>query len=335
MQKFDVAIVGAGPAGLECARKLKNKNLSVAIFEKNKIIGPKICAGGLTGLAENFDFPAEKTRSFLRHQIFFDKKIFEINLRRPIRTISQHDLGQHQFQKIKNSKNIKIFCGAEIKKISEKKIVTQKNEKFGFKFLVGADGANSAVRKFLNLPAKFCVGICQNFSEIREKICWRVDPQKIPAGYFWIFPHQKFTNYGIYFDPKILHPAAAQKNFSEFLAAAGKKFSAKKVRAAAVNFNFCGCEFGEIFLVGDAAGLASRGTGEGISFALISGAEIARKILDKNYALPQLRRILKIKKKQELALRIFKFFPAIFQKFFLRILFFLLRKKWAQKFFEI
>ena len=62
--KFDVVIIGAGPAGLKCAEQLKNSNLSVLVIEKNKIIGPKVCAGGLTPLAANFDFPELKTRTF-------------------------------------------------------------------------------------------------------------------------------------------------------------------------------------------------------------------------------------------------------------------------------
>lgn len=42
-------IIGAGPAGLNCANRLIGENKDVLILEKNDIIGPKICAGGLTG----------------------------------------------------------------------------------------------------------------------------------------------------------------------------------------------------------------------------------------------------------------------------------------------
>ena len=62
--KFDIIIIGAGPGGLECAIQLNNSNLSVLIIEKNDIIGPKICAGGLTGLTSDFYIPSDKTRSF-------------------------------------------------------------------------------------------------------------------------------------------------------------------------------------------------------------------------------------------------------------------------------
>ena len=51
--------------------------------------------------------------------------------------------------------------------------------------------------------------------------------------------------------------------------------------------------------MGDAAGLASVMTGEGIPYALISGQEIGRKILNPDYKMAGLKRILEIKKKQK------------------------------------
>jgi len=47
MEKYDVVIVGAGPAGLACAKELSKGSKTILLIEKNKIIGPKVCAGGL------------------------------------------------------------------------------------------------------------------------------------------------------------------------------------------------------------------------------------------------------------------------------------------------
>ncbi len=46
--KYDVVIVGAGPAGLELARLLGKRELSVLVIEKNRQLGKKVCAGGIT-----------------------------------------------------------------------------------------------------------------------------------------------------------------------------------------------------------------------------------------------------------------------------------------------
>ena len=48
MEKFDVVIVGGGPAGLICAERLSKTDLSVILLEKDSIFGDKVCAGGLT-----------------------------------------------------------------------------------------------------------------------------------------------------------------------------------------------------------------------------------------------------------------------------------------------
>ena len=54
MDKYDVVVVGGGPGGLKCAETLGEAGKKVLILEKNEIIGPKVCAGGLTRKA--FDF---------------------------------------------------------------------------------------------------------------------------------------------------------------------------------------------------------------------------------------------------------------------------------------
>ena len=60
----------------------------------------------------------------------------------------------------------------------------------------------------------------------------------------------------------------------------GMRIEPDAVRAGLVNFDYRGVRFDRTFLVGDAAGLASGLTGEGIHPALISGRAVARMILD-------------------------------------------------------
>ena len=48
MNKYDVIIIGAGPAGAFLAYKLKNKGISVLLLEKEIFPRYKSCAGGLT-----------------------------------------------------------------------------------------------------------------------------------------------------------------------------------------------------------------------------------------------------------------------------------------------
>ena len=48
MNKYDVVIAGAGPAGSYLAYKLKNQGLDVLLLEKKSFPRYKCCAGGLS-----------------------------------------------------------------------------------------------------------------------------------------------------------------------------------------------------------------------------------------------------------------------------------------------
>ena len=48
MSKYDVVIIGGGPAGLSCATTLARSGVNVMLLERKKNIGRKVCAGGIT-----------------------------------------------------------------------------------------------------------------------------------------------------------------------------------------------------------------------------------------------------------------------------------------------
>jgi len=329
--QYDVIIIGAGPAGLECANQFKNSNLSVLLIEKNKIIGPKTCAGGLTNLNKNFDIPKEKTRSFPKQEIFIKEKSHTINLVNSLKTISRFDLGQYQSQKIKKCKNVKILKETLVKEIKKNEIVTSIGN-FKFKYLVGADGSNSIVRKHLGFKSKICIGMCYNISKITDWFIWYVNPKKLKSGYIWVFPHKKYTNIGVYYNPDLVSAKNAKIALEDFLTFHEFDFSNSKFEAAPINYSYCGCIFDNIFLIGDAAGLASKTTGEGISFALTSGKEIAKRIMNPNYEMDDLDKILIFKKRQERMLKVFDSLPFI-QTILFKIFLNLMKKKWFQTYF--
>ena len=95
-ENYDIIIIGAGPGGLACAQELGKSKLSVLLLEKNDVIGPKICAGGLKNLDNNFKLPADKIRTFPEEDYTSKYKSYTLKLDKPLRTISRHDLGQHQ-----------------------------------------------------------------------------------------------------------------------------------------------------------------------------------------------------------------------------------------------
>ncbi len=315
--KYDVIILGAGPAGLKCAEELKNTNLSVLLIEKNKIIGPKICAGGLTQLTDGFDYPKDKTIIFNKLGMYLGNKKYEISMNYHIRTLDRYELGQYMLTKIKNTKNITILKETLVKSIEKDKIKTTRGT-FHFKHLVGADGSASIVRKYLGLENKIYIGIQYIIPKRYKEMKWFLNPKLLQSGYGWIFPHKKYTSAGVFFNPKLLKIDKAKEALNKILDDSKIDYKNAKYEGGPANCLYKGIKFGNIFLAGDAAGLASAATGEGISFALTSGKEVAKKIINPNHKTLELDKIVKIKQKGDDRLKFLDKIP-LFQNLLLRM----------------
>ncbi len=89
--EYDVIIIGAGPSGLSCAIELQKSEKSILLLEKNKIIGPKICAGGLTTKIKNLGYSldiADKLFSSIKINVPRKSKII-YNLKPFVATIDR------------------------------------------------------------------------------------------------------------------------------------------------------------------------------------------------------------------------------------------------------
>ncbi len=328
-ERYDVIIIGAGPGGLACAHELIDSNLSILLIEKNEIIGPKVCAGGLKNMDKKFELPADKIRTFSEEDYTTKYKSYTLKLEKPLRTISRHDLGQYQVAMLHGLENVKIITGMKVTSIGKNEVHTSAGN-FSFKYLVGADGSNSLVRRHIGLETKSCIGMYYEIPGVTDRVIWHFNPEAIKAGYIWSFPHMDSTSMGVFFNPDCLSPKTAKQALHDYLDAGKIDYSSCKYNTAAISHFYDGCEFGNIFLVGDAAGLALRTNGAGISFAIVSGKEIARKILNPGYKMPELAVILSYKKRQE---NLFSFIERIefIQRPAFRMLMNLMKKPWFHR----
>ncbi|MFB3925043.1 MAG: NAD(P)/FAD-dependent oxidoreductase [Syntrophales bacterium] len=328
---FDVIIIGAGPAGLSCAEELKDSGQSVLIIEKSSVIGPKNCAGGLTPLAGNFDIPPEKTRTFNDPVLLLGDRKYRLHSHIPIRTIDREDLGRHLLSKIAGGRNITILTGLKVQSIHGCEVLTDRGT-FRSRTLVGADGSFSVVRRSLGLITKMGFGFYFDIPRITDDFIMYFNPAVLRSGYLWVFPHVSYTSTGIGFDPDHLAVPEAKQILKKFITELGFSYSGHHLRGGALSYYYAGFHFGPVYLAGDAAGLISKATGEGISFAMASGREIGRKILDERYGMVEFKKMLRFKKRQESIWRVMEIIPP-FQKSFLRVFFHLIGNKSLRSFF--
>lgn len=314
MQSYDVIIIGAGPAGLNAAKILGEAGKSVLILEKNSEIGPKICAGGLTRKSIKYlDLPEEIIDYKYSEIIFNSPRVrSKINFEDIFfYTIDRKNLGQWQLKKL--GEHVAVRTNAHVGKIENDCVTINGNEKIHFDFLIGADGPNSMVRRFLKIKTRLAgVAIQYKFtkSDFKDFEIY-LNTDLFSAWYAWIFPHKDHVSIGYGYPQKIFSPLRAQKKFEKWCCKKDIDLSKAQKESFLINCDYRGWKFGNVFLAGDAAGLADSFTGEGIYQALVSGEEIAKTILNPKHKAKKIRNILFEKRLHEAMLVIvILFYPA-------------------------
>jgi geranylgeranyl reductase len=208
----------------------------------------------------------------------------------------------HKLEYLKRFDNIKILKNAPVSKIpSNRSLEFGSGQKLKFKFLVGADGSTSVVRKYLNLPLNnFGITFQYLIPQKFENFEIHLDDKLFGTGYLWIFPHKNFTAVGCGSDIKSMKTKQLRNNLDWWLKQNDIDTSQAKFESAVINCDYKGYKFFDnIFLAGDAAGLTSGTTGKGIYSAFLSGKQIADDILQKNNSPNLITNWLKRKRQQE------------------------------------
>jgi geranylgeranyl reductase len=298
MQSFSVVIVGAGPGGLACARILAENGLDVLVLERKSVVGPKVCGGGITwdGLLRRVPehlidgaFPSQYIKSNFQQTVIQSPDPIVATIRREV-------LGKWMLQQAKNAGAV-IKTSCAVNRIHHNFVTTTVGN-FGYRYLVGADGSSSIVRKYLGLGTeKVGVGIHFQVPGHFDKMEWQLNHSLFNNGYGWIFPYQDMASVGIYGVRPYNNPKKMLANLIQWTKQQKISVSGIKPKAGLINFDYRGWRFNNKMLIGDAAGLASGLTGEGMYSALVSGETAARAILDPEYDCHALEQLIKKQQK--------------------------------------
>jgi len=287
---YEVIIVGAGPGGLSCAALTASHGFKTLVLERKKIIGPKVCAGGVTwnGLVKTVSDDIWE-RQFATQHICTRYQQAKISAKTPIiATVNRAKLGEQMASKAQQA-GVEIRLGCQVTAINGNELTfcnktTGLVERKKFTFLVGADGSSSFVRRHLGIPVQqMGIGINYQLAGSYPRMEWHFDSTLFASGYAWVFPHQETVSVGAYADARVIKAKTLQKNLISWGVKSGYQLGTGKSQAEFINYDFRGWRFNNIFLVGDAAGLASGLTGEGIYPAIVSGKAVANCIINPHF----------------------------------------------------
>jgi geranylgeranyl reductase family protein len=225
MDRFEVLIVGAGPAGSFAAERLARAGVRVALFDGRPPGEPKACGGGVTSKAlkawphlldavgrtiDELDMysPSGKHLHLKLEEPFavYSRIAFDTFLRERAReagaTVFAEKVSARGFKRILSETSGDPVANAAGTDTDAGWIVqTQSGAEFHTKYLVGADGANSAIARKLAgplPPAEMEVAF-----GYRAPLPKSVEAATVVAflpkwvGYAWAFPRIDHVSFGI------------------------------------------------------------------------------------------------------------------------------------------
>jgi geranylgeranyl reductase len=300
MIRADVCVVGAGPAGTSAARELALAGARVVLVDRRGRPGRKACGGALTRGAFEIArldpgrlppwarlFSTLDVRGPLGSRLVEHDWPLVMVVDRPAwlagRIAELRDLG------------CEVRLGTRFRGWRADGIAVLDDGDLPCGSLVGADGASSRVRRGLGLPVGLVVRAFQLTLPATDAVAARLarrgpavwfDPLRFGAGYGWAFPAADEVRVGAGASSAMLRKAALKRSFHAWLGRLGLDPARGRVEAGTIGCGYLGHRFGPVFLAGDAAGLASPVTGEGLRQALLSGREVARELTEPGYRSP-------------------------------------------------
>lgn len=292
-----VAIIGGGPSGAVCGLHLARAGIDVLLFERDPR-REKPCGGGLTlratkGLPIWRELQIDGSKVHRLRLISPSRRRIDLELKDPIRIVSRRHLDGAL-------RRLAISAGATPIEETVRKPVPASTGGWRVNghhadIVVGAGGINDPVARYhgLSFPRKQlgrAVGYFVRGTFPRRIVC-RFFPGL--CGYAWWFPRPDHASLGIELlggKFKLDRSWSLLKQFVrqdlDHLIPPGEKFDLKDARPYAWAEPLPDLKTLETrplngrdwLLVGDAAGLVDTITGEGIPYALISGALAAKAI---------------------------------------------------------
>lgn len=279
MNSVKVLIAGAGPAGATCGLLLRKQGIDCMLTDRAEFPRDKICGGGLTPRAYQllsrllptfrYDYNGVNRLKLLLE----GKQIFDLRMSKEIRIVKRRDFDALLLKEYQRSGG--TFVNEALTAIEErdgKVIVTLKSgRQVACDYLVGADGANSRVRKYLAPQSDHGLLCMEQYGPKSpgNAIVINVSGQ-YDQGYYYVFPNESYDVQGFG------DHATTPQSFREVLDGMG--CPNLKAKGAYIPNSIDYPLHDHIILIGDAGGFPNRLTFEGLYYAFLTASHAAEAI---------------------------------------------------------
>ena len=294
-KEFDVAIIGAGPAGSIAAIKLARAGVRTAIIDKKKLPRYKTCGGGLVYRAQKHvpvDFSSVVEKEFKTVHINLSKKL-QLKTTRPESIISMimRDSFDHLLTKSAVEAGATLMDGIEVdsvEQVDSKYRLHAGGDIIDAGICIAADGAYSAMARKTHWQkdSRKLIPAVEYEVEVEKDIYnrfsgeVRFDMDAVNAGYGWCFPKSKHLSIGVgIFRGKGKSMRADCEKYMQQLGILNLLEVSKHGYQIPIAPRKEPLAQEGILLTGDAAGLADPLTAEGLSNAIISGSLAAQAVI--------------------------------------------------------
>ncbi|HEX2835501.1 MAG TPA: NAD(P)/FAD-dependent oxidoreductase [Thermoanaerobaculia bacterium] len=276
---FDIAIIGAGLAGLRSARLLAARGLRVVMLErKSSIAGPVHTTGIFVRKTwEDFPLPDEQLGPAIRDVVLYSPSRQKMTLRAERDEFRVGRMSWLYLQLLEQCANagVKWIPSARVVSCDEGGVTYTRNgrsERVEARFLIGADGARSLVAQQLGLDRNtdMLVGVEEIVPPIsREPVlhCF-LDPRLAPGYIAWVANDGEEAHVGVAGYAKNWCPAGALQAFRESLPFRVGNAIERRGGLIPVNGILRRIASPRGLLIGDAAGAVSPLTAGGLDGAM-------------------------------------------------------------------
>jgi geranylgeranyl reductase family protein len=289
--RYDVIVVGAGPAGSTTAYRLARAGARVCLLDRARFPRDKPCGGGLTlravrELPFSVDPVVEDRVDTLELGLRYTRR-WSGRAQEPLILMTQRRRLDAFLADRAAAAGAEFRDGVKVSGVEPSGAVTIGSERLEADVVVAADGANGATARSLGLPAhEHAVALEGNvgYAHVsRERFGGRavVELGAIPGGYAWVFPKGDHVNVGVggwqSEGPRLRGRlrelcAAFEIEEAEVRDLRGHRLPMRGSTRKPVE--------GRVLLVGDAAGLIDPLSGDGMYEAFVSGRLAAEAALE-------------------------------------------------------